>query len=287
MRNLQTQAFHVVLGSLLATSAAACDRDEEERPGAAQIPASTTVERIEEEPREFVGQRVTVTGEADTVFSERAFELEGDDWWFDEEVLVVTRAPVRMAGGTVTDDDDLVVSGTVRMFTVAEIEQEVGWDLTPELATTFRNQPVIVADSVRRITEAARWTEKEPEGATVSVVTIYSMPTPEQLAGTNIELSGVPIRTKSQNGAWVGESHFAQIFVEAPDPSLLQQLNVGDRIDVRGTLQKMPPPKEAVSKLGLDPNLHGQIAEEPLYVDATSIRSVPEPAPAQPGAGTQ
>src|SRR5690606_23912633 len=98
----------------------------------------------------FYGRQVRLTGEVDEVFSDRAFELEGTGWAFDDDITVLARTSVQLAGAGLEDGDELIVSGTVRPMVVAEVERELGWDLSPELEVRLKERPVLVADSIRR-----------------------------------------------------------------------------------------------------------------------------------------
>lgn len=71
----------------------------------------------------------------------------------DNDLLVITRQPTTAAVNDTWLTERATVTGTVRNFVVAEIEREYGFDLQPEIETEFRNKPVLIADSVRKIDE--------------------------------------------------------------------------------------------------------------------------------------
>ncbi len=246
--------------------------------------ASTTVEDVAEEPFDYAGKQVTLVGEVDNVFGERSFELEGNDWLFDEELLVVSKNAPRLGGRTIEDGDEVVVTGTVRMMTT-DVERDTGWDLSSEVEVEWEGKPVLVATSVRRVGEYDRWSEtEEPEGV-VGLMTIYTVAEPEKLVDRQISLTAVPVMNKAGNGLWLGYSHRAMTFVEPPEGFDAAGVEVGELVDVKGKLQKMPPAKEAMQKWAFDRSLSTQIAEEVLYIDADSMNETVRDPAAQAAGG--
>ena len=129
----------------LLTTVAACQTAPEIEPN---------VEEVANHPGVFEGQTLTVTGEVDDIYHSRAFELQSDDDPFEiweESVLVLSPTPIEMLGEPLEDDDKMLVRGRVEQFVVADIERELGWDLSPELEVEFENVPVIIADGVVRV----------------------------------------------------------------------------------------------------------------------------------------
>jgi hypothetical protein len=163
--------------SLGATTAlAGCNEEDRTEsaaePSAAELPDSppmagptpkpeptTEVDDIEDEPRRFYGRVVTLAGEIESVRSNSVFELEGDDWLFPDELLVVTKSPVRLGANDELDDMDVIVTGKIVPMVVAEVERELGWDLEPQIEAEFENKPVLIATSIRAVEDVARWTE--------------------------------------------------------------------------------------------------------------------------------
>lgn len=151
--------FAATCASVLAVGLLVLGGCDTERPG-------PTVEKIENNPLDYSGKRVTVNGEVDDVFSARAFELESDDdpfEIFEEDLLVVSRSPMSFSGGALEDDDKVVVTGTVKWFVIADLERDVGWDLGPELETQFADEAIIVAESITRIENQSNWSESSEE----------------------------------------------------------------------------------------------------------------------------
>lgn len=252
----------------LASAAAVlfgCQRDE---PSA----AAPTTEQVAERPVQYLGKELTLIGEVDEVYGDRAFELEGDGW-IDDSLLVLTRSPVRLSGGMLKDDDRVSVTGTVRSFMVAELERELGWDLTPELEIEWRSKNALVAESISAMTESARWSEKDAkQGALVGLVSFFYVPDPATLVGQELELERVPVREVQGKAVWVGAQHSDQLLVAPAGGAQLPALAAGDELDVEGTLRKMPPAKDAIERWGLKPALRSEISEEVVYLEARELK---------------
>jgi hypothetical protein len=100
---------------------------------------------------------------------------------------------------------------------------------------------------------------------------IFADRDPESLVGTEVYLEDVPIRRKSGNGLWVGYGRRHLLFVAPIDPSSVEALAVGARIDVRGTLRRAPAPQQAAKIFALDAASTRRFASERLYLDAWSL----------------
>lgn len=234
------------------------------------------VEDVVEEPLSFYGKSVTLLGEVDTVFSDRAFELEGNDWLFDDEIIVVTRSPIRLGLEPLADDDRVVVTGVVHRMELADFERELGWGPTETIEVEIEHRPVLVADSIHTTTHVARWSEEEDDregvllGPTLPLGTVLA----ETLYGRRAELTRAEVRRTTTGGLWVGSSHRMQTFVSAPEGFDPASVKAGDRVTVRGYFRMMPPADDAITRWGIEPTLRPQIEEELVYVDATTIEPI-------------
>jgi hypothetical protein len=74
---------------------------------------------------------------------------------------------------------------------------------------------------------------------------------PSQLAGSNVHLDDIPIRGKSGNGMWVGHGE-RRIFIAPIDPSALEFLTVGTRVDIHGTAREAPNAAQARKVYAVD-----------------------------------
>lgn len=251
----------------------ACERNPDAEPTAQtpQAGATAEVQEIKDSPGQFYGRTLTLSGEVEQLHGDRAFVLEGDGSLFQDELLVVTRSPVAFGTHRLRKDDDVLARGKIQPLVVAEIERELGWDLSPELETEFRDKPVMVAESIRSIEETARWTEAEqPQGVVVSVTAIDIIG-PEDLVGQTIALDAVPVQAKTGKGLWVGYQHRNMLLVAPPTGTDLASIETGDIVAVQGQIQKMPGADEALQRWNIDAALRSQVEREVLYVEATKV----------------
>lgn len=267
MRNYQ---LHVLTSLLIAGTLGACE-DKTKRLPPGEMPTGT-VDEIKDKPLAYVDKTVTVIGEVDRVFADTTFEIEGDGFIWDKEILVLTRSPVRFGPMTVRDDDDVVVKGTIKRMAIADLERELGRDLPAEVEQNYRDQPVLVADSVRLIETGFRWSEDLKEGAIVGFYRIISELAPKALAGTSVDLDDIPVQSKTTRGVWIGPSTRSQLFVVPTDAAMLANIAVGDRVDLKGTIREMPAIDEATKQFELDPITTERVRTEAVYIDATELK---------------
>lgn len=236
-----------------AMTSAGCKR-ETPLPPAEQRPA--TVEKVKEQPAAYYGKEVTLIGEVDAVRSARAFELENLDL-FDEQVLVVSRDDILLGGRLPADDQKIRVTGTVRPMVIAEIEREIGWDLTPEIEAEFSTKPVVVARSVALVDRPeVVWNAPPAAGDTagatagspiVDLTAIVGAPAPATLVGRRVELTGATVQEViSDRVFWIGDAK-RQLLVAldetpTPDAAVEGMVNVqkGQTVRLEGTVQPLP-----------------------------------------------
>ena len=99
-------------------------------------------------PDVYYGKPVAIEGEVEEIVAENAFTLDEERLLSSEDLLVINLAP----GQIPQDDQDVVVTGVVRLFTMVELEREydLNWDaeLVREIEAEYENKPVLVADGV-------------------------------------------------------------------------------------------------------------------------------------------
>ena len=273
---LSSLGLFTATAALALTSTAGCDRKSEtaghaETTGAQQD--KPTVDKVKEAPAAYYGKKLTLTGEVDSPHADmREFTLEGSEGIFDNDIRVLTKSPVKMGGAPLAEDQRVIVTGTVRRFTTAEVEREVGWDLSPELEVELRDKPVLVAEEIRRVEPSATWTDKTPEGEIIGTMMLVTAVTPEALAGQKIRIDKAKVQSTTSKGVWIGSSHADQTFVMPTGDADLSKIKAGDMVDVRGTVKKTPPVDEAIKAWGATPTMRGVIQGEPLYVEATQLQ---------------
>lgn len=104
-----------------------------------------SVGAISDNPEDFIGQTVTVTGEVETLFGPRVFSLDEDRVFSTGvDLLVLSRS-----ANITKDDQRVTVTGIVRKFVRADLQKEiVDFDLNPEWLVDFESRPVIIATEV-------------------------------------------------------------------------------------------------------------------------------------------
>lgn len=280
---------------LMAMSAAAgCKRDE----------SKTTVDEVVEETARFVGQEVSVTGEVAEIKGDRAFVLEAGGLGQDQ-VLVLTKSPIRLAGTDVLEQGDHVrVTGVVHSFDTVAIEREVGWDLDPQMEAAYVNQAVIVAQSFGMLREEGVWREgsgyvgtadtmgrggagdgatatptppgdmQELRGGLEQVTVIIAAVRPLDMAGRRVNLENVPVRQLAGDKTfWIGESPERQMLVYLEEAGQEQKMEVkeGQNVTIQGTLQRMPAADEVIEKWGVNADMRNTIEGQPLYLRAERV----------------
>jgi hypothetical protein len=127
--------------------------DYENQPAviAQSIALAPDAETVVDAPELFYGQAVAVQGEVERSYAPDAFVLHDEEVVGDDGLLVIGLDMTT----AVTDDTDVVVTGEVRPFVIADIEREydydwVGWDAATleEIEAEFANKPVVIARQV-------------------------------------------------------------------------------------------------------------------------------------------
>jgi hypothetical protein len=97
---------------------------------------------------DYVGQTVSVRGEAVEAIDENAFTLQNQQLFGGDEVVVfnATGAPIVLPEGAATER--LQVTGQVRQIVLAELEQQYGLTLDRNVYDDYENKPAIIAESV-------------------------------------------------------------------------------------------------------------------------------------------
>jgi len=255
---------------LAALALAACD-DARNRIGGGEPGAApgARVDAIKETPERYYGKTVRLAGEVDEIYGDRAFELEGNEWAFDDNITVLTKTPVGFGGAALNDDDEVVVVGKVRPFVAADVERDVGWDISPDVEIKLTKRPVIVAESIRKVGDPARWPPGGSDPVT-STLMIVATTEPWILADRKVDLRYERVQSVMGKGLWVGPSHMSQVFVLPNQPP--KDVQPGEWVRVTGTMKKAP--KDAVSAWDLRPGMEGVVGEDTVFVDDATVTEV-------------
>lgn len=110
--------------------------------------------QISENPAQFYGETIAVEGELNEYFTFNAMLLQQDSLIGGGDVLVL----LPEEANRVNAGEDIVVTGEVRPFVMADMERDFGlrgW--TPEMqrlfSEEFENRPVMLAENVYQISE--------------------------------------------------------------------------------------------------------------------------------------
>ena len=239
--------------------------------GNTQVSAETTVDKVRESPSYFYGKQVRIAGKVEDIVTDRAFELEGAGWAFHDNIMVFTKTPVQMVGGLLGKGDEVIITGTVRPFVTGEVEREVGWDISQETEIKLKERPVIVADSIRKVSESGRWSAEgvgvQPITTVVAMITTMDV---SALAGQPVDLGRERVQSVSGKGLWVGPSAMSQVFVLPSAPPT--DIKPGDMVRVAGTLRKVPA--NANEAWGLPSSMAGAVREGMIFIADATVRPV-------------
>jgi len=196
---------------------------------------------------EYVGQTVSVRGEAERAVGESSFLLQDDQLFGGNEIIVVN------ATGTpfvIPDDEpteNVQVTGEVRELVVADLEREYGLDLDPTLYAEYENRPAIIAQSIAFAPDPEEISE-EPEQYYNQTIAV-SGEVAEQLAPNTF--------TIQDEGLFGGES--VLVVGVTPDPAL----EANEEVVVTGVLRPyIAADFERDYDLGWDLDVQQQIEAE-------------------------
>jgi len=137
-------------------------REYENRPAiiARSVALAPEPGEITQDPQQYYGKALAVTGEVKDFQNANVFELEEDQLIGGGDLLVIransqTGAPATDQGTTqaeINNGEKVAVTGVLRPFVVADLEREYKLTLTPEvrqrLEAEYRQKPVLIADQV-------------------------------------------------------------------------------------------------------------------------------------------
>ncbi len=105
--------------------------------------------KIAENPTQYYGEILAVTGEIETVYSDNTFTLDDDELFGGEELLVVVANPTE---APIQNGETVATTGELRNFVIADLETDydLTWDLDvqEELEVEYSDRPVLVVDRV-------------------------------------------------------------------------------------------------------------------------------------------
>lgn len=127
---------------------------------AQETEGNTTIEEITEGEEVVAGEEVTVRGEVEEVESAISFTIQEDGFLEGDEVLVINVSEQDLPAEA--EDLPLQITGEVGTLVFADVEEEYGLALDPDLYVDYESQPVIFADYMVLAPEIEEVSE-EPE----------------------------------------------------------------------------------------------------------------------------
>jgi len=262
-------AIMLMLSSFLFLTA--CGETASER---VEKVGGVTARQVIENPANYVGKTVTVSGDVEEIWGPRAFNMDSDVTV--GELLVIGREPfpqVAAAGNRAYVVSDVAtVTGVVRLLVTADIEREIGWDLDPQIEAEFNAKPVLIAQTIsfRAGAGAAPMTNANanaaPSNANVAqtgdeitdVLIIVAEPNRPSLVGRRVRFTNVKVQdVVGDRTFYVGPSASQRMFValeEEPSPNSPVEgkvnVNPGQTVSFTGTIVAMPTVDEAKKRFG-------------------------------------
>ena len=116
---------------------------------AVQSPITVKAGEIAANPEKYYGKKVMVKAEVEDVLGAQMFLLDEDRLFAWPDVLVIAQKLT----GAVPEDTEVTVVGTVQKYTSTTLRRDYDWDwwndIDVDIEMTFRDRPVIIADSVK------------------------------------------------------------------------------------------------------------------------------------------
>jgi hypothetical protein len=125
-------------------------RDYENKPAiiAQSIALAPKPGQITENPQQYYGKTIAVTGEIGNIRGANSFTLDEDQLFGASDLLVINTTPQ----ATIREGEKVAVTGVLRPFVLAEIERDYGitWDqgVIRELEVEYRDKPVLVTKEI-------------------------------------------------------------------------------------------------------------------------------------------
>lgn len=240
----------------------ACSDSATER--AAEV-GGVTARQVIENPSAYIGKTVTVSGDVEEIWGPRAFNM--DSGVTVGELLVVGREPfpnIPEVGNRAYVINDLAtVTGVVRMMVTADVEREIGWDLTPEIEAEFNAKPVLIAQSISfragaGSSPAVNTAQTGAGNEITDVLIIVAEPNRPSLVGRRVRFSNVKVQdVVGDRTFYVGPGANQRMFValeEEPSPNSPVEgkvdVNRGQTVSFTGTIMAMPTVDEAKKRFG-------------------------------------
>ncbi len=246
---------------------AACDHSE---PAATENTQSSPpeVEEIDDDLEHFVGRQVHVVGEVGTTYSARAFEFEGLDWLFADEVLVLAKTPMMVGQRTFDTDDVLRVSGTVHNFSKAKLESKLGWRFEPAFEEEWNDRPIILASNIELVRSYAAWSD-EAHSAGILTSPWNDDWNDKELEAAHVDLASVRVNYVGKKALWIGPDQPGTLVIPE-NPEVLIALDKTDRVRLKGIVRSLADDRE-LPITSMSDEQRRQLKTSGTYIFATEL----------------
>ncbi len=257
------------------------DTRESTAPAMRHDPAGMTVSigDLEENPSQYIGKTINVTAEVEDVFGPRLFKIDEPNWGdLDGEVLVYLPSDL---AALVRENDRVTVTGTMKMFLKADVEQELGWlEPDPDVEIEFAKRPMLVASRIvggdSNVALAIR-AGAPAAGASGAVGTSGAAAASSgaltdaaaiargdsELVGRQVDLEGVKVARVARNhGFWI-EAGGQSVFVLPAQHAQGTTAAAGQSVSVDGVVLSMP--RSLSDKVG-------DTGNDEVYIYATALQ---------------
>ena len=103
---------------------------------------------IAEDPTQYYGETLAVTGEVEEVYNANTFTLDEEELFGGDDLLVVVPNITEI----ISDGETVAVTGELRSFVIADLETDydLTWDLDvqEQLEVEYSDRPVLVVDQI-------------------------------------------------------------------------------------------------------------------------------------------
>lgn len=129
-------------------------REYENKPAiiARSIAPAPAPGEISNNPQQYYGKSIAVAGEVDAIEGASIFKLEERQLLGANELLVINVNSTAAQQQGFKDGETVAVTGVLRPFVIAEIEQQYGTaisrDALQQLEAEYKNKPVLIAEGV-------------------------------------------------------------------------------------------------------------------------------------------
>jgi hypothetical protein len=153
--------------------------------------SQTKLDTVLNHPDEYFGKTVTVEGEMHRTFSDKVFSIEDDDFFRDDDLLIITNASksdvVSPVKDSIAEGKDVCVTGVIQPFHRSEMESKFGPLNIESRASHYKDgSPVMIIERTQAVADTATTFDRE-KPLPVPAAEPVSEPVPTELETKSIE----------------------------------------------------------------------------------------------------